>query len=121
MLETLHDIGPETARSIVLYLDDNHDALERLFHTIEITDPLEKENHERNTLASKSFCVTGTFKTISRDALHAMIETHGWEVRTSVTSKLDYLIVWGDAGSKLAKATSLGVTILSLEEFENML
>jgi DNA ligase (NAD+) len=41
----------------------------------------------------KSFCVTGSFDHISRDDIHEMIEKHGGEVRTAVTSKLDYLIV----------------------------
>jgi DNA ligase (NAD+) len=48
--------------------------------------------------------VTGSFDSISRDKIHEMIENHGGEVRSSVSSKLDYLIAGENAGSKLAKA-----------------
>jgi DNA ligase (NAD+) len=50
-----------------------------------------------------------------------MIEKHGGEVRTAVTSKLDYLIVWENAGSKKSKAEDLGVKIISIENFTSML
>ncbi|MFZ2256091.1 MAG: BRCT domain-containing protein [Patescibacteria group bacterium] len=44
-------------------------------------------------LAGKSFCVTGSFDSMSRDEIHEMVEKNGGEVRSSVTGKLDYLIV----------------------------
>lgn len=66
-------------------------------------------------LSGQSFCVTGGFEGISRDEIHALIEEHGGEVRTSVSAKLDYLIVGTDAGSKKAKAEELGVKIIDLE------
>lgn len=62
----------------------------------------------------KSFCVTGSFENVSRDDIHAMIEQHGGEVRTSVSPKLDYLIVGNDAGSKKKKAEEFGINILDL-------
>lgn len=66
-------------------------------------------------LSGKSFCVTGSFEGISRDQIHAMIEEHGGEVRTSVSPKLDYLIVGSDAGGKKTKAEEFGVKVLDLE------
>jgi DNA ligase (NAD+) len=54
---------------------------------------------------------------VSRDQIHAYIEDGGGEVRTSVSSKLQYLIVGSDAGSKLQKAKELGVGILTIDDF----
>lgn len=65
--------------------------------------------------------MTGSFETISRDEIHEMIEKAGGEVRTSVTGKLDYLIVGENAGSKKSKAEDLGVKCVSLDELLFML
>jgi len=65
--------------------------------------------------------VTGSFDAISRDEIHELIEKNGGEVRTSVSAKLDYLIVGTDAGSKKTKAESLGVKCIGIEEFQSML
>lgn len=72
-------------------------------------------------LAGKSFCVTGSFESISRDEIHEMIEKNGGEVRTSVSPKLDYLIVGENAGSKKSKAESLGVKCIGVEEFRQLI
>lgn len=61
--------------------------------------------------------MTGSFDSISRDEIHELIEKNGGEVRTSVTGKLDYLIVGSDAGSKKSKAESLGVKCVNIAEF----
>jgi len=53
--------------------------------------------------------------------IHARIEEHGGEVRTSVSAKLDYLIAGDKAGSKLQKAQELSIPILTLEEFDAMI
>lgn len=58
---------------------------------------------------------------MSRDEIHAQIEANGGEVRSSVSPKLDYLIVGSDAGSKLEKAKGFGVKIITLESFMTML
>lgn len=62
---------------------------------------------QSNILNGTSFCVTGSFANISRDDIHALIEKNGGYVRTSVTSKLDYLIIGEAAGSKMQKAKEL--------------
>ncbi len=64
--------------------------------------------------------MTGTFD-ISRDDIHVIIEENGGEVRTAVSGNLDYLIAGENAGSKREKALSLGVKVLSWEEFQKML
>lgn len=65
--------------------------------------------------------MTGSFEGISRDQIHTMIEEMGGEVRTSVSPKLDYLIVGSDAGSKKAKAEEFGVKVLDLEGLHELI
>ena len=63
-------------------------------------------------LAGKTFVLTGTLPTMSRDAAGALIEGAGGKVSGSVSKKTSYLVAGAEAGSKLAKAEELGVTIL---------
>lgn len=81
----------------------------------------DRSQKKETGLSGKSFCVTGSFEGISRDEIHALIEENGGEVRTSVSPKLDYLIVGNDAGSKKAKAEELEVKILDLEGLYGLL
>jgi DNA ligase len=77
----------------------------------------QEKNKNSFILSGKSFCVTGSFDTISRDEIHSMIEQNGGEVRTSVSKNLDFLIAGEKAGSKLEKAENLDVKILTLDDF----
>ncbi len=118
-LEILHEIGPETAMSIVEYFQENRDIVTSLFNEIYIILPWVYKS-ENWKLAHKTFCVTGWFSEISRDEIHAFIEKNDWEVRTSVSSKLDYLIIGSDAWSKEKKAKDLGVSCIQLSELYKM-
>ena len=64
-------------------------------------------------LAGKTFVLTGTLPTLSRDQAAAMIAAAGGKVSGSVSKKTDYLLAGEEAGSKLAKAQELGITILT--------
>ena len=68
-------------------------------------------------LSGKTLVVTGTLSRFKRDDIHAMIQKHGGRPAGSVSKNTDYLIAGTDAGSKLDKAKSLGVAILSEDEF----
>ena len=72
-------------------------------------------------LAGKTVVVTGTLLRYSRDEIHKIIETEGGKASGSVSSKTSYLVAGESAGSKLEKARSLGVAVLSEDEFLAML
>ena len=126
-LLTLKDIGPETARAFVEYVEENNLLIERLLHElyIEIPEtrflPSQEWQNRDSQISGKSFCVTGSFEWISRDEIHDLIEKHGGEVRTAVTGKLDYLIVGTDAGSKKSKAENLGVKCIDIITLQSLL
>jgi len=106
-------------------MQDNRELVERLFSKLIIEQPPHPSDtpQEGNIgkLAGKSFCVTGSFESISRDAIHELIEQNGGEVRSSVSSKLSYLIVGSDAGSKKSKAEEVGVKCMTIDEFMGMI
>ncbi len=72
-------------------------------------------------LAGKTVVVTGTLRKFSRDQAKEELRKRGANVTDSVSKKTDYLIVGGEAGSKLDKARTLGVKTLSEEQFLKML
>ena len=72
-------------------------------------------------LAGKTFVITGTLPTLKRDDAKAMIEAAGGKVAGSVSKKTDYVVAGDDAGSKLAKARELEVSIIDEEQLQKML
>lgn len=72
-------------------------------------------------LKGKTFVLTGTLPTMTRSEASKMIESYGGKTSSSVSKKTDYVLAGEDAGSKLTKAQTLGVQILSEEEFLEML
>ena len=69
----------------------------------------------------KQFVLTGTMKSFSREELTTKIEEYGGQVKNSISTKIDYLIIGEKAGSKLDKAKKLGTNILEEEELLNLL
>ncbi|MBH5329069.1 NAD-dependent DNA ligase LigA [Eikenella sp. S3360] len=78
-------------------------------------------HHENSAIAGKTFVLTGTLPTLKRDQAAAMIEAAGGKVSGSVSKKTDFVVAGEAAGSKLEKAQSLGVAVLSEEELLGML
>lgn len=71
-------------------------------------------------IAGKTFVVTGTLKKYGRDEIEALIKSHGGKPSGSVSKKTDYVVAGEKAGSKLDKAKSLGVPVLTEDEFEKL-
>ncbi|MGI5837674.1 MAG: BRCT domain-containing protein, partial [Chloroflexota bacterium] len=72
-------------------------------------------------LAGKSFVITGTLRGLSRLQAEERIRQLGGHVGSSVTKKTDFLVVGADPGSKLQRAQTLGIEILTDEQFQKML
>ena len=70
-----------------------------------------------DTLAGKTLVVTGTLEKLSREEIEDLIRRHGGRATNSVSKKTSYLVAGEEAGSKLAKAQSLGVPVISEKEF----
>ena len=115
------DIGPESAASVINYFSEpsNREIMKRLedagVNTVMKSDVID------DSLAGKTLVVTGTMRTMKRDETEELIRRHGGKAAGSVSKKTDYLIAGEAAGSKLTKAQSLGVTVLTEEEFLGML
>lgn len=124
-LEQIRDIWPETARSFVAFMHAQRESIMQLLDQVSLQDEREVTLSEAPlwsvSLSGKSFCVTGSFPTYSREMIHALIEQYHGDVRTSVSKNLDYLIAWEKAGSKEEKARALSVRILSLDDFLRMI
>ncbi|MEO6832442.1 MAG: NAD-dependent DNA ligase LigA [Chitinophagaceae bacterium] len=122
-LITLEDIGPKVAASVAHFF-----SIPEARHTI---DELERAgvNLENNQLqvpvegafSGKTFLFTGTLEKMKRSEAEAMVEARGGKILGGVSSKLNYLVVGADAGSKLEKAKKLGtVAVLTEEAFLEM-
>ena len=74
-----------------------------------------------NIFEGKTFVLTGTLPTMTRDEASAMIESRMGKVTSSVSKKTDYVLAGAAAGSKLTKAQNLGIKIIDEEEFKRML
>ncbi len=82
--------------------------------------PMEKEE-KTGSFVGKTFVLTGTLPTMTRKEAAALIEQNGGKTSSSVSKKTDYVLAGEDAGSKLTKAQSLGVTIISEADLMKML
>lgn len=123
-LQNLEDIGPKVAGSIYAFFSnkDNIHMLEKLESLGLKLKNDKKDLSEQGNLAGQTFLFTGTLPTLKRSDAEEMVEAQGGKLLGSVSSKLNYLVVGEDAGSKLEKAKKIGVIkIISEADFLKMI
>ncbi len=122
-LQQVPDVGPVVAASIVRFFAEAHnvEVVEQLraagVHWVEGI----AHSAASSPIAGKTFVLTGTLPTLTRDAAKDMIEALGGKVAGSVSKKTDYVVAGAEAGSKLEKAQSLGLVILDESQFRELL
>ena len=121
-LISIEDIGQIMAESIKDYFTNpkNLELIEKLksYGINPISNYIQKDNLP---LAGLTIVVTGTLETMSRDEANSLIEENGGKASSSVSKKTSYVLAGRDAGSKLTKAQSLGVPVISENEFKDMI
>ena len=124
-LSAINTVGEVIAQSVMTFFENpgNLSIVERLkaaglqFAKAEATESLQSQ-----VLAGKIFVVSGVFAHYSRDGIKAAIEAHGGKNASSISSKTSYVLAGDNMGpEKRKKAESLGVPIISEEDFEKMI
>jgi len=117
----LDDFGEIMARSVIEFFSEKKN-IELCNKLIEAGVKCEYEsNIVGSDLAGKTFVLTGTLPTMTRDEASALIEARMGKVTSSVSKKTDYVLAGSAAGSKLTKAQSLGIRIIDEDEFKKMI
>ena len=123
-LDDIHEVGLTMAQSIRDWFDDpgNKGLTERLREAgvrTEAEKPTRGSVDEK--FAGKVFVLTGTLPTMTRDEARSLIEASGGRVTSSVSKKTDFVLAGAEPGSKLDKASRLGVKVIDEAEFKKML
>jgi DNA ligase (NAD+) len=118
-LEAVQDVGPVVAESIAHFFHEPHN--QKVIHKLEkagvLWPTIKVKPVEALPLAGKTFVITGTLASMSRDEAKDKLEQLGAKVSGSVSKKTDYVIVGESPGSKAAKAEELGITMLDEQGF----
>ncbi len=122
-IDKIYEIGPKIAKSIVEFFKDNKgkkiiEGLKKAGLKFEIEKKKIKENPN---FKNKTFVLTGTLEKYTRKQAEELIESLGGKTSSSVSKNTNYVIAGTDPGSKLEKAKSLGVKIITEKEFISML
>ncbi|HQK43226.1 MAG TPA: NAD-dependent DNA ligase LigA, partial [Anaerolineaceae bacterium] len=123
-LTSLEGIGPGIAASITGWFAQPHnqELLQKLrANGVWPQEHETKENAQSGALAGKTFVITGTLPTLSREQAERLILEHGGTISSSVSKKTDYLLLGENPGSKYAKALELGIPILDEDSLRQML
>ncbi|MBR3490293.1 MAG: NAD-dependent DNA ligase LigA, partial [Bacilli bacterium] len=120
-LKDINDVGDIIAKSIVDYFSDekNINTINALKELGINTKYLGKEINTDSNVSGKTFVITGTLSK-PRDYYKEVLESLGAKVTESVTKKTDYVLLGENPGSKYNKAKELGITIISEEEYEEL-
>jgi DNA ligase (NAD+) len=119
----VEDVGPIVAESIETFFQQPHnqEVIDKLLQAGIHWPDIEKTSAAEQTLAGKTFVITGTLSSMSRNDAKQALLAKGAKVTGSVSKKTDYVIVGADPGSKATKAEELGVAILDEDAFQSLL
>jgi DNA ligase (NAD+) len=117
-LQKVPDIGPKVGQSIHDWFRESRNIklLERLAH-VGVTVMAEPRSAKMGKLAGKTFVLTGSLESMSRDAAKEQVRAMGGNASESVSRETDYVVAGSEPGSKYEKAKKLGVTIIDEREF----
>ena len=119
----VNDVGPVVAESITNFFSEAHNqsVINALIDAGISWPETEGKQQSSGKFSGKTFVLTGTLPTMSRDSAKELIEAAGGKVSGSVSKKTDYVVAGTEAGSKLDKAQELGVNILDEAAFLTLL
>jgi len=124
-LENIHGMGEKTAASVISFFanQENKRIIQQILDAgVEIQNDLfARETPADHPLSGKTLVLTGTLETLKRSEAKRCLEELGAKVTSSVSARTDFLVAGRDAGSKLEKATRLGVTVLDEIELKALL
>jgi DNA ligase (NAD+) len=117
----IDDVGTKMAESLVHYFSEPETKvlIERM--KVAGVNMIAEEKPTGGNLEGKTFVLTGTFPTLKRSEAQKLIEDNGGKVSGSVSKKTDFVVAGDEAGSKLDKAQSLGIAVISEEELLKMI
>ena len=121
-LVDIDEVGEVIAQSLVNYFR-NDENIKLITDLAELGLNMEYRSNvvEKEEFSDKTFVLTGKLEIYKRDEAKALIESMGGKVSSSVSKNTNYVVAGTDAGSKLTKAISLGVTVLTEKEFKDLL
>ena len=119
-LEKIDDIGPIVAQSVIDWFLDKHN-LHVLQNLEKLGVKLKKDRFGNNVLNGKTFVLTGTLDSLTRDQAKDKIRELGGNVSSAVSKLTDFVVAGEEPGSKLQKAQELGVRIIKESEFIKLL
>lgn len=121
-LTAIEEIGPKIASSVIAYFkqDKNQTLIDDLTN-LGLNTNYTGKTLNKGVLSGKTFVLTGTLTTMTRREAKAKLEAQGATVTGSVSKQTDYVCAGQQAGSKLEKATSLGVKVISESELNDLL
>jgi DNA ligase (NAD+) len=121
-LQAARDVGPEVAKSIRDWFDDQQNrAMVAALLSAGVVPEAPEKRAEGGAFTGKTVVITGTLSSMSRDEAKEAVESRGGKVSGSVSKKTDLLIAGEEAGSKLKKANELGVKVIDETAFKALL
>ena len=123
LLLQVNDVGPVVAKSIIRFFSDplNREVVEQLLAAGVAWPASDSADKAASVFKGRTFVLTGTLPTMSREQAAALIEAAGGKVQNSVSKKTSMVLAGDEAGSKLVKAQQLGVPVISEAQLKEML